>query len=153
MQNDSFKMRQHYAPYNRSEESHDLSEKYILLTLVVGYFADAQYDVKIPYRRRCRHFAYAADAPLLSLSRHFPRFSGGIYPEGGSGKIVSLRAKRSNLPGGWRSTEYILRTFSVGYFAFAQYDEKEEISHSVKSNRSCRGRFFYAKNRRYANFI
>ena len=38
----------------------------------------------IPYRRRCRHFAYAADAPLLSLSRHFPRFSGGIYPEGGS---------------------------------------------------------------------
>ena len=75
MQNDSFKMRQHYAPYNRSEESHDLSEK------------------------------------------------------------------------------YILRTFSVGYFAFAQYDEKEERSHSVKSNRSCRGRFFYAKNRRYANFI
>ena len=33
-----------------------------------------------------RHFAYAADAPLLSLSRHFPRFSGGIYPEGGSKK-------------------------------------------------------------------
>ena len=30
------------------------------------------------------HFAYAADAPLLSLSRHFPRFSGGIYPEVGS---------------------------------------------------------------------
>ena len=29
------------------------------------------------------HFAYAADAPLLSLSRHFPRFSGVIYPEGG----------------------------------------------------------------------
>ena len=109
------------------------------ITLVVGYFAYAQYDVLfIPYRhfvplppkeeanyRLCerseansreggglrsissalfrwdislplnmtyflspigalRHFAYAADAPLLSLSRHFPRFSGGIYPEGGS---------------------------------------------------------------------
>ena len=25
-------------------------------------------------------FAYAADAPLLSLSRHFPRFNGDIYP-------------------------------------------------------------------------
>ena len=31
-----------------------------------------------------RHFAYAADAPLLSLSRHLPRFIGGVYPEGGS---------------------------------------------------------------------
>ena len=30
MQNDSFKMRQHYAPYNRSEESHRVSEEYIL---------------------------------------------------------------------------------------------------------------------------
>ena len=46
----------------------------------------------IPYRRLCRHFAYAADAPLLSLSRHFPRFSGGIYPEGGSKKYVILSA-------------------------------------------------------------
>ena len=34
------------------------------------------------------HFAYAADAPLLSLSRHFPRFSGGIYPEGGSENLL-----------------------------------------------------------------
>ena len=42
----------------------------------------------IPYRRHCRHFAYAADAPLLSLSRHFPRFSGGIYPEGGSKRTL-----------------------------------------------------------------
>ncbi len=158
MQNDSFKMRQHYAPYNRSEESHDLSGKYILRTFSVGYFAYAQYDVLfIPYRRRCRHFAYAADAPLLSLSRHFPRFSGGIYPEGGSEICLFVFAReakrRSKLPGGRRSTEYKSRTFSVGYFAFAQYDEKEERSHSVKSNRSCRGRFFYAKNRRYANFI
>ena len=49
----------------------------------VGYFANAQYDVRSPIGTSC-HFAYAADAPLLSLSRHFPRFSGGIYPEGGS---------------------------------------------------------------------
>ena len=56
------------------------------------YFSLGSWDISlalnmtcfIPYRRRCRHFAYAADAPLLSLSRHFPRFSGGIYPEGGS---------------------------------------------------------------------
>ena len=124
----------------------------MLRTFSVGYFAFAQYDDLSPIGTSC-HFAYAADAPLLSLSRHFPRFSGGIYPEGGSGKIVSLRAKRSKLPEGWRTTEYMFRTFSVGYFAYAQYDEKEERSHSVKSNRSCRGRFFYAKNRRYANFI
>ena len=43
------------------------------------------------------------------------------FPEGES-KLLSLRATRSNLPGGWRSTEYILLTFSVGYFAIAQYD-------------------------------
>ena len=52
-------------------------------SLSVGYFANAQYDVRSPIGTPC-HFAYAADAPLLSLSRHFPRFSGGIYPEGGS---------------------------------------------------------------------
>ena len=40
MQNDSFKMRQHYAPYNRSEESHDLSEVYMLSREVfLRYFA------------------------------------------------------------------------------------------------------------------
>ena len=50
-----------------------------------GIFRCAQYDVKSPIGA-LRHFAYAADAPLLSLSRHFPRFSGGIYPEGGSKK-------------------------------------------------------------------
>ena len=95
---------------------------HILLTLVVGYFACAQYDVRSPIGTSC-HFACAADAPLLSLSRHFPRFSGGIYPEGGSKICLCEEAKRrSNLPGGWRSTEYKFRTFSVGYFACAQYD-------------------------------
>ena len=69
MQNDSFKMRQHYAPYNRSEESHRVSEEYIfygkppsreiaslrsqrqyirLVDSSVGYFANAQYDVRSP---------------------------------------------------------------------------------------------------------
>ena len=33
MQNDSFKMRQHYAPYNRSEESHRKSAEVYALSL------------------------------------------------------------------------------------------------------------------------
>ena len=38
-------------PNNRSEESHRRTDRHILLTLVVGYFAYAQYDVFfIPYR-------------------------------------------------------------------------------------------------------
>ena len=44
------------------------------------------------------HFAYAADAPLLSLSRHFPRFSGRIYPEGGS-KICHCEPQARQSPG------------------------------------------------------
>ena len=35
--------------------------------------------------------------------------------------------RRSKLPGGWRSTEYVFRTLSVGYFACAQYDVKSPI--------------------------
>ena len=38
-------MRQHYAPHNRSEESHRRTDRHILFTSVVGYFAYAQYDV------------------------------------------------------------------------------------------------------------
>ena len=34
--------------------------------------------------------------------------------------------RRSNLPGGRISARYMLRTFSVGYFADAQYDVKKE---------------------------
>ena len=33
----------------------------------------------------------------------------------------------SLLPGGWRSTDYMLRTFSLGYFAYAQYDVKSSF--------------------------
>ena len=69
------------------------------------------------------HFPYAADAPLLSLSRHFPRFSGGIYPEGGSHYRLCEEAKqRSKLPGGRVFAKYILLSLVMGYFAIAQYD-------------------------------
>ena len=67
--------------------------------LSVGYFAIAQYDVKSPIGA-LRHFAYAADAPLLSLSRHFPRFSGGIYPEGGSKICLCERSEAISREGG-----------------------------------------------------
>ena len=40
---------------------------HILFTLVVGYFACAQYDVKTPIGTPC-HFAYAADARFVLLS-------------------------------------------------------------------------------------
>ena len=36
--------------------------------------------------------------------------------------IAREQSDRGNLPGGWRSAEYMPRTFSVGYFAIAQYD-------------------------------
>ena len=59
------------------------------------------------------HFAYAADAPLLSLSRHFPRFSGGIYPQGGSETTRhSERSEESHR----RTDEHILYHFSRGIF-------------------------------------
>ena len=34
-----------YVILNDSEESHDLSEEYMLRTFSVGYFADAQYNL------------------------------------------------------------------------------------------------------------
>ena len=62
----------------RSEESHNLSEEYILCTFSVGYFANAQYDVLF------------------------------AFPEGESevGFTVFARehSDRGNLPGGCRST-------------------------------------------------
>ncbi|MDY3724749.1 MAG: hypothetical protein SO003_05225, partial [Candidatus Borkfalkiaceae bacterium] len=47
------------------------------------------------------HFAYAADAPLVSLSRHFPRFSGGIYPkeEAKLHVILSMPSEQTCLQG------------------------------------------------------
>ena len=41
MQNDSFKMRQHYAPYNRSEESHRRTEgAYMVAERLIGYVVE-----------------------------------------------------------------------------------------------------------------
>ena len=70
------------------------------------------------------HFAYAADAPLLSLSRHFPRFSGGIYPEGGSAvcfTVFASVAKQSPGRVGSRKA-YTYSTLVAGYFAYAGYN-------------------------------
>ena len=38
MQNDSFKMRQHYAPYNRSEESHRVTDSIYISLFGRGIF-------------------------------------------------------------------------------------------------------------------
>ncbi len=79
-----------------------VSARHILLSLVVGYFAYAQYDALfIPYRRRCRHFP-----------RRRKRFI----------CLCEEAKRRSNLPGGWVSVRHILFTLVVGYFANAQYD-------------------------------
>ena len=40
-----------------------------------------------PLSALARHFAYAADAPLLSLKRHFPRERGNL-PQKGKAKVV-----------------------------------------------------------------
>ena len=66
----------HFVPRNDSISGLSIVRWDISLTLNMTYFLSPIGAL--------RHFAYAADAPLLSLSRHFPRFSGGIYPEGGS---------------------------------------------------------------------
>ena len=115
MQNDSFKMRQHYAPYNRSEESRDLSEKYILLTLVVGYFAFAQYDTFLSPivgvadtspTRRTRPFCRYRDISPVSAGEFTPKEeaeklclceqSEAISREGGK-KRHSVNVERANL--------------------------------------------------------
>ena len=60
------------------------------------------------------HFAYAADAPLLSLSRHFPRFIGGIYPEGGSKICLCERSEAiSREGGGLRDIYFSLKSWDI----------------------------------------
>ena len=82
------------------------------------------------------HFAYAADAPLLSLSRHFPRFSGNIYPfhrghlpvssgESTPGRVEVYGVYVSCFFGGIAAVATLLRNdidSLAGYFADAQYD-------------------------------
>ena len=72
------------------------------------YFSLWSWDISLPLNMTyflspigaLRHFAYTADAPLLSLSRHFPRFSGGIYPEGGSKICLCERSEAISREGG-----------------------------------------------------
>ena len=105
----------------------------------VGYFACAQYDVRSPIGTSC-HFAYAADAPLLSLSRHFPRFSGGISPEGGSKVCFYCLCEQSEAISreGVSLRRHILLTLVVGYFANAQYDVLFFFLYSERSEESHR---------------
>ena len=43
---------------------------------------------------------------------------------------------RGKLPGGWRSTEYILYRLSGGIFRYAQYDVLSFTRHSERSEES-----------------
>ena len=95
--------------------------QYILFTWVVGYFAYAQYDVLfIPYRHFVPLRLRGGRAPFVAIAT-FPPFQRGNLPRRRK-RGVSLRAERSNLPGGRVFAKYILLTLLVGYFAFAQYD-------------------------------
>ena len=54
-----------YVILNDSEESHRITDGHILFTLVVGYFADAQYDVKT----QVEYFAYL-NMTMFFILRH-----------------------------------------------------------------------------------
>ena len=82
----------------------------------MGYFADAR-DERLFY---CLCERSAADStarpPFVALMRATSPVSSGEFTPKEEARFVllSLRAERSNLPGGCRSTEYMSRTFSVG---------------------------------------
>ena len=59
-------------------------------------------------------------APFVAIAT-FPPFQRGNLPRRWK-QGVSLRAERSNLPGGRVFAKYILLTLVMGYFAYAQYD-------------------------------
>ena len=117
-----------YVILNDSEESHRITDRaYTLLTLVVGYFACAQYDVlfllslrgseatkqtpgRVVFRKAYTFSLWSWD---ISLTLNMTCFFYCLCEEA---------KRRSKLPGGWRSTGYVFRTLSVGYFACAQYD-------------------------------
>ena len=87
-------------------------------------------------------FAYAADAPLLSLSRHFPRFNGDIYPfhreslprrrKRGLFFCLCERSEAISREGKFPQSMYFF-TLVVGYFACAQYDVLELVSRGRKA--------------------
>ncbi len=58
----------------RSEESHDTSEKHVSLTFSVGYFAYAQYDVLFS-----RHFKRSEESHDPSEKHVSPTFSVGYF--------------------------------------------------------------------------
>ena len=99
MQNDSFKMRQHYAPYNRSEESHRKSTAVYSFHLGRGIFR----------LRSIRRTIY----PLSALR--------ATSPEGGSEVCLCERSEAISREGGFPQDIYFF-TSVVGYFAIAQYD-------------------------------
>ena len=72
----------------RSKESHDLSEKYILRTFSVGYFAYAQYDTFLSPivgvadtspTRRTRPFCRYRDISPVSAGEFTPKEEARIY--------------------------------------------------------------------------
>ena len=63
-----------------------------------------------------------------AYARHLPRLIGGVYSrEGGKNSRHSERSEESHD----QSEAHMLRTFSVGYFACAQYDVKAQAGYFV----------------------
>ena len=100
---------------NDSEESHRRTDRHILLTLVVGYFAYAQYDVKA----QGGYFAYAqydVQNPLslaLNMTCFFTRYkkrNGELcgffkYPHAKGGHVVARDSVRQRQ----RLFHYVIR--------------------------------------------
>ena len=84
-------------------------------------------------------------APFVAIAT-FPPFQRGNLPRRRK-QDLSLRATRSNLPGGCRSTEYMPLTFSVGYFAIAQYDVRSPIGTSCHFPRRRKQIIVFARKR------
>ena len=100
----------------RSEESHRKTDKsYTTLTLVVGYFACAQYDVKSPIvgyadtspTRRTRPFCRYRDISPVSAGEFTPKEEAKTH-------VILNGSEESH-----RKTEktYTILTLVVGYFA------------------------------------
>ena len=125
----------------------------------MGYFACAQYDVLfIPYRRRCRHFPSAGDAPFSSgyachlrlrggrapfvaiatfspfQRGHLPVSSGKFTPKEEARFVFCLceRSEAISREGEFPQSMYFF-TLVVGYFACAQYDVLELVSRGRKA--------------------
>ena len=89
----------------------------MLFTLVVGYFAYAQYDVKT----QVRYFACAQYDVLFLLH-------------------VILNAVKNPTE---ELTEHMLFTLVVGYFAYAQYDAKAHVGYFACAQYDVKARVGY----------